>query len=212
MVDNISESRIKALRKEMRVKTESDGKVRSLSREALGEYLNCTRQRIAAMESDINIATVGEIKKLCELFECDAAYLLGEIQTKRRIIADIQEQTSLSESAVSSLTWLTSNKLHVDGAFISLDKKVNGVPDDIDTRAFLDCFLSDYETAFAVSIYFSDLITEGTTDLDGLYRFNIVSEIDKFLRNAVEKARKAVAHGKADKHSGLDSGPESLED
>ena len=216
MGNNILENRIKELRKEMHVRTESDGKVRSLSREALGEYLNCTRQRIAAMESDINIATVGEIKKLCELFECDAAYLFGEIDTKRRYVADIHEMTSLSESASQALILLASDVIHPDGKTIKLHKEfqIDGISDCIDLKAFFDDLLSDGDVPFWLAIIYSRLITEGARNpqKECQYRYFLFSEFEKFVRNAVEKARKAVAHGKADEHRGLDSGSESLED
>lgn len=212
----ISDNRIRELRKKKRVKSEIDGKVRAISQGYLSEYLNCSRTRIAAMESDINIATVGEIKKLCELFDCDAAYLFGEIDTKRRYLADIHEMTSLSESAAQALILLASDVIHPDGKTIKLHKEfqIDGISDCIDLKAFFDDLLSDGDVPFWLAIIYSRLITEGARNprKECQYRYFLFSEFEKFVRNAVEKARKAVAHGKADEHSGLDSGSESLED
>lgn len=174
---NVTESRLKVLRKEMRVRTESDGKVRSLSREALGNYLDCTRQRVAEMEKDIDIATVGEIKKLCELFECDAVYLFGEIDTKRRRVADIREHTGLSEESVIKLAQFKSKNIPTD---------------------FLDDLLSDGDVPFRLAIIYSRLITERARNpqKECQYRYFLFSEFEKFVRNAVEKAKKGTVHEK----------------
>ena len=45
--------------------------------------------------------------KLCSIFDCDIGYLLGEYDTKKREIADIQNMIGLSEDAICMLKELS---------------------------------------------------------------------------------------------------------
>jgi transcriptional regulator with XRE-family HTH domain len=47
---------------------------------------------------------VGNLLKLCRVFECDIGFFLGEHETRRRSTADISAVTGLSEEAVMALT------------------------------------------------------------------------------------------------------------
>ena len=51
----------------------------------------------------MEIFTINDCVKLCNLFNCDIGHLLGEYETKKHIAADIQNETGLSEKAIDIL-------------------------------------------------------------------------------------------------------------
>lgn len=62
-----------------------------------------SRQTIGKWENGDITANIDDFIKLCNIFNCDMGYLLGEFDTKRHIVADVQEVTGLSEAAIETL-------------------------------------------------------------------------------------------------------------
>lgn len=72
-----------------------------------------SRQAYANIENGKSAIRLYHIFKLCEIFDCDIGYLFGEYPTKRRVSADVQEVTGLSES---SIEYLLKSKQSYDSA------------------------------------------------------------------------------------------------
>lgn len=68
-------------------------------------YSSSSRQTIGNWEDKNNntVPNINDLFKLCEVFECELGYLLGEYETKTRDVADIREITGLSETAINNL-------------------------------------------------------------------------------------------------------------
>ena len=64
--------------------------------------LEC-RQSYADIETGKKEPHLEYIYKLCDIFQCDIGYLLGEYPTKKREAADVQKVTGLSEKAIEKL-------------------------------------------------------------------------------------------------------------
>lgn len=75
----------------------------TLSQEELGERIGVKRQTIGKWETGSTYPDTENLEKLCGVFECDLAYLLGEIDTRRRVAADVSAVTGLSEPAIRHL-------------------------------------------------------------------------------------------------------------
>lgn len=79
-------------------------KERKLSQDAVGQSCNRSRQLVSNWEKgDLSSLSIGDLTALSNLFECDMGFLLGEHETKRRVVADIQEKINLSERAIIAL-------------------------------------------------------------------------------------------------------------
>lgn len=77
-----------------------------LSKEALGEMLNVNRNTITAWERQDDkgrYPPLGDLARMCKLFNCELDYLLGEYNCKTRAATDIQAETGLSEKAIGRL-------------------------------------------------------------------------------------------------------------
>lgn len=73
------------------------------SQDTFAEKLGYTRQSVSNWENGKLNLSIDEFIKLCNIFDCDAGYLLGEYETKKHIDADIQKETGLSEKAIETL-------------------------------------------------------------------------------------------------------------
>ena len=73
------------------------------TQDELAEKVACVRQTISKWENGQLNFTVDELVRLCNVFDCDMGYLLGEYETKKHVAADIQKETGLSESAIEIL-------------------------------------------------------------------------------------------------------------
>jgi len=74
------------------------------TQEKIAELLGLkNRQSYANFENGHTLPNWEQILKLCNIFECDIGYLIGEHTTKGHEVADIQEVTGLSEIAITKL-------------------------------------------------------------------------------------------------------------
>ncbi|MCL1859101.1 MAG: helix-turn-helix domain-containing protein [Oscillospiraceae bacterium] len=94
MINNLQVGeKIKTLRKE-----------KKWSQDELAEKLEWkSRQTVSEWEKGHFTLPVDELIKMCNLFDCDIGYLMGEYETKKHIAADVQEVTGLSEETIKNL-------------------------------------------------------------------------------------------------------------
>ena len=104
-MNNMSQ-RIATLRKE-----------RYISLEKLEERLSATRQTISKWETGQSIPSAEDLKEMCSFYGCDAGYIFGEYDEKRREATDIKRETGLSEKAINVLRKLQADK-NVDNEII----------------------------------------------------------------------------------------------
>lgn len=71
--------------------------------EELAEKMSVTRQTVSKWEKGKATPTVQDLLKLCDIFECDYGYLVGDFDTRKHLSADIQNETGLSEKAIEVL-------------------------------------------------------------------------------------------------------------
>lgn len=77
-----------------------------LTKEGLAERLNVNRNTITSWErQDIKgrYPPLEDLARMCDLFNCELGYLLGEYNCKTRAATDIQAETGLSERAIDRL-------------------------------------------------------------------------------------------------------------
>lgn len=106
-------------------------------------------QTISSWEKGYTKPTLENLFKLCDLYECELGYILGEpgYELKTRKQTDIQAETGLSELAVEKITTLTSQELR-----------------------FIDDLLKNSEYLFSVSqsyCQYRDVGKIGLASLDG---------------------------------------------
>ena len=86
----------------------------------VADYLGLeSRQAYANIENGESEIKLAYVFELCKPFNCDIGYLLGEYPTKRRVSADVQEVTGLSEI---SIEYLLKTKQTYDSAKLEYDK------------------------------------------------------------------------------------------
>ena len=61
------------------------------------------RNTLSAWENGKANIELGDLIKLCELFNCEVGYLLCEYDTPYRVQSDISEQTQLSTKAIENI-------------------------------------------------------------------------------------------------------------
>lgn len=91
-------------------------KAKDLSQEQLAEYLEqitnsrIKRQTIAGWENGKPIKKMEQLTALCEIFDCDMAYLLCECDCKRVVSQKVAPALGLSEKALDNLITAKKNK------------------------------------------------------------------------------------------------------
>lgn len=74
-----------------------------MTQEVLANRIGVARQTLAKWEINRGYPDLEILTKLCEVFDCDSGYLLGEYDYKKKDTADIGRLTGLSEDAVTAL-------------------------------------------------------------------------------------------------------------
>ena len=69
----------------------------------LCDKLHIGRNTLSAWENGKANIELGDLIKLCELFNCEVGYLLCEYDTPYRVQSDISEQTQLSTKAIENI-------------------------------------------------------------------------------------------------------------
>lgn len=86
-------------------------KAAGYSQEEVGERLHVSRKTIGKWESGKTSPGTYDLERLCEMFNCDFGYLVGEYDEKTRQITDIEAETGLSAEAIEVLQALKYNGL-----------------------------------------------------------------------------------------------------
>lgn len=73
------------------------------SLEELGERIGRSRQTISLWEQGKSSPSVQDLENLCDVFDCDYGYLVGDYNCKKKETADIHLETGLTESAIIRL-------------------------------------------------------------------------------------------------------------
>lgn len=73
------------------------------TQEDLAVVLNTVRQTYSKYENGQSPIMLDDAIKLCNFYDCDIGYLIGEYDTKKHIVADVCSVTGLSENAVEKL-------------------------------------------------------------------------------------------------------------
>ena len=85
-------------------------KAHKLSQEDLAATLKVNRNTLSSWETAYKdsdeLPRTKHLLKLCELYNCELAYLLGEIDCKTRAATDIHRATGLTEKSIQVLTEL----------------------------------------------------------------------------------------------------------
>jgi transcriptional regulator with XRE-family HTH domain len=74
-----------------------------MTMDKLGEETSVSRQTVSKWEKGESAPSVFDLLRLCEIFECDFGYLVGEYQNRTRVETDIVKETGLSALAVANL-------------------------------------------------------------------------------------------------------------
>ena len=69
----------------------------------IAEKLGITARAVMNIEKGDSDIKFKHIYKLCEIFDCDIGYLMGEYKTKKHVVADVQKAIGLSEKAIETL-------------------------------------------------------------------------------------------------------------
>lgn len=80
--------------------------VHGLTQDQLAYEIGSTRQTVGTWEKENGknkIPSLDQIITLCEFYDCDYGYLLCEYDSRKHEIADIQEQTGLTEKSIDIL-------------------------------------------------------------------------------------------------------------
>jgi len=91
-------NRIKYLRKE-----------NNWSQEELAENLSIKRQTVSSWEDGRITFRTDKLIEICNLFQCDMGFVLGEYDCKTRAATDICEHTGLFEQSVNTLIMLSAD-------------------------------------------------------------------------------------------------------
>lgn len=92
-----------------------------LNQTQFAEELLCTtktRQTIGKWEKGTSLPSLDDLKVMSENFNCEIAYLVGEIDCKTHIATDIHNAIGISENAISTL--LHYKNLTNDDTFMTL--------------------------------------------------------------------------------------------
>ena len=78
-------------------------KAMNMTQDILADAVGFPRQRIGEWERNEATPDIESLKKLCEIFNCECGYLLGEHEGKTKAATDIHDKTGLSYSAIDAL-------------------------------------------------------------------------------------------------------------
>lgn len=78
-------------------------KKQGMTQDQLSEKFNLSRDTISSWENGKSVPNINQLQQLCNIFDCDAGYLLGEFETKRAAAIPGAAATHLSEKAIDNL-------------------------------------------------------------------------------------------------------------
>jgi|GEM_PF-1074638 Predicted transcriptional regulators len=144
------------------------------------------RQTVSGWENGKPIKKLEQLKALCEIFNCDTAYLLCECSTKHIISQSISDSTGLSKKAVDNLVT----------AFRNSDPCVEIVSDlleDMSALAYISrCTTADYghiSTFIEIPDPFAPKGTQPTLISPKMIRTGDKMQVYKIICDFIDKKR-----------------------
>lgn len=98
-------SNLKVLGKRIKIQREK----LKMTQETLAERIGVARQTLTKWENDKGYPDLEMLVNMCDVFECETGYLLGEIDCETRELTDICSATGLTEQAVKKLKEYSEN-------------------------------------------------------------------------------------------------------
>lgn len=182
-----------------------------LTLESLAEIIHTSRQTISLWEKGASSPSVHDLIKLCEVFECDFGYLVGEYDCRTRQATDIQAEIGLSEKAINKLLFMntldTSEELDIISSlmtnpyflsavqktarFLSISKKCKERDSEL-KKAKEAITQDDYYTIHAITdeIILSQTGVKSTelqaSELGILYKLSALDDFQSALRDVMK--------------------------
>lgn len=114
---------------------------KNLTQNELADKVGSTRQTIAKWEKgNDNGICLDTIKCMCEIFNCEIGYLVGDYDTPQKETTDIHNRTGLSEKAIYSI--ISDTKAH---PFIETINTILTLPQGILFLNLLTEYIGSYE-------------------------------------------------------------------
>lgn len=89
--------------KKIPVRIRQEREISGLTQDLLSEKIGLSRQTLINYESGKSPVPIDVILKMCEVFGCEAEYLLCASDQRNRVNTDLCEATKLSEKAVENI-------------------------------------------------------------------------------------------------------------
>lgn len=89
--------------KKIPVRIRQEREISGLTQDLLSEKIGLSRQTLINYESGKSPVPIDVILKMCEVFGCEAEYLLCASDQRNRVTTDLCEATKLSEKAVENI-------------------------------------------------------------------------------------------------------------
>lgn len=106
--------------KKLGEKIQAERKRLGYSLDSFAQKILTTRQTLSRWERGEGVGpSVTDLLKMCELFDCDFGYLVGEYDCRTREATDIHAKTGLSEDGILSLIELNNNDQKIKSAVFS---------------------------------------------------------------------------------------------
>lgn len=151
-------------------------------------------QTVSSWESGNAVPSLKKIIDLSAALDCDIDYLLGADSPPRRKIAEIREETALSEKAIENIIFISKHQ--TDPVYDSQRELIDAILEDEhflhDTARLLLSYFSIPDNA-SCHMSFTDCcdsqleadypIFDNTDELKKLFRVNLQNVIYKFLEN-----------------------------
>ena len=139
-----------------RIKTER--KAAKLSMERLAELINVNRNTMTAWERQDEsgrIPPLDDLLQMCELFQCELGYLLGEYDCKTRVDTDIKAETGLIEPTIRYLRYLKKNSQY----------QTLGVINSLLCQTSSDSHMFQYSILSSIEDYLTKELPPGTAQI-----------------------------------------------
>lgn len=111
--------------------------------ESFAPKVGISRQTLSRWENGQGTGpTVNDLLRMCELFNCDFGYLVGEYPCKRRQATDIQAEIGLLEESIETLRVLSPRSKRLLNDLLKNPSELEGI-------AYSYCIYRDMAQAFA---------------------------------------------------------------
>lgn len=122
------------------VRIRQEREISGLTQDLLSEKIGLSRQTLINYESGRSPVPIDVILKMCEVFGCEAEYLLCASDQRNRVTTDICKITGLSESAVNHIIALNQEpkRLFNDGSYNAKPKILSKILENDNFKDLID--------------------------------------------------------------------------